>query len=423
MLVSRTELITTAMESAIAVTNAPGKSAAGYNLQPVPRPAPAGEGCVSGGSQMNAQLAAFFRTTLPYDLSQLPDLDSGRYHSIWLPDHMVSFWPDSIWTPEFTDLATVSPSPHRHLDGLAMAAVLAALTKKVMIATCVVDTVRRHPSLLAQTALTISHLSRGRFTLGLGCGESENTVPYGFDFGTPVARFEESLKVIKMLWESDGPIDFSGRFYKLHRARLDTEPFEGRNPDIWIGGSGPRMLDIIGRYADGWWPLAMYTPEDYAQKLAAIRGAAERAGRDPSAIAPALILACLIGDEAEIAQVVEAPLVKAYVLQLPAYILRAHGFAHPCGESWRGIHDLDPGQMPREKLISLLAKVDVRSILAVVPHGTPRQIAQTFKGYVDAGARIIKFIDYSSMAGLSFAARSAAKVRQAEDELMHAVGP
>ena len=44
-------------------------------------------------------------------MSQLEQLDSGRYHSIWLPDHMVSFWPDSIWTPEFTDLATASPSP------------------------------------------------------------------------------------------------------------------------------------------------------------------------------------------------------------------------------------------------------------------------------------------------------------------------
>src|SRR6201994_3680265 len=115
---------------------------------------------------MKSQPAAFFRTTLPYDLSLLPLLDSGRYHSIWLPDHMVSFWPDSIWTPEFTDLATASPSPHRHLDGMAMAAAVAALTKNVTIATSVVDTVRRHPSLLAQSALTIDHLARGRFVLG-----------------------------------------------------------------------------------------------------------------------------------------------------------------------------------------------------------------------------------------------------------------
>src|SRR5207253_1410022 len=92
----------------------------------------------------------------------------GRYHSIWIPDHMVSFWPDAIWTPEFTDLATNSPSPHRHLDGLAVAAAVAALTRNVPIATSVVDTVRRHPSLLAQTALTIDHLGRSQWSTHVG---------------------------------------------------------------------------------------------------------------------------------------------------------------------------------------------------------------------------------------------------------------
>lgn len=51
---------------------------------------------------------ALFDTTLPLDLSRLAGMDGGRYHSIWLPDHYVSFWPETIWTPEFTDLATVS---------------------------------------------------------------------------------------------------------------------------------------------------------------------------------------------------------------------------------------------------------------------------------------------------------------------------
>src|SRR5262245_3758936 len=189
---------------------------------------------------------AFLRTTLPLDLSQLKELDSGRYHSVWLPDHMVSFWPDSIWTPEFTDLALSSPSPHRYLDAFAVAAAVAVLTERVPIATSVVDTVRRHPASLAQTALTLDHLSKGRFILGLGSGELENTAPYGFDFSTPVSRFEESLKVIRLLWESDGPVDFEGRFYKLHHARLDTEPFEGRHPRIWIGAASPRTLEIAG---------------------------------------------------------------------------------------------------------------------------------------------------------------------------------
>src|SRR5262249_14317344 len=87
--------------------------------------------CLRGGSMV--QLGAFLRTTLPLDLSGLPELDSGRYHSLWLPDHMVSFWPDSIWTPEFTDLATASPSPHRYLDSMAVAAAVAVRTERIPI--------------------------------------------------------------------------------------------------------------------------------------------------------------------------------------------------------------------------------------------------------------------------------------------------
>ena len=272
---------------------------------------------------MKVQPAAFLRTTLPLDLSNLAALDGGRYHSIWLPDHMVSFWPESIWTPEFTDLATASPSPHRHLDALAVAGAVAALTKNVPIATSVVDTVRRHPAMLAQTALTLDHLARGRFILGVGSGETENTVPYGFDFTKPVGRFEEALKVIRLLWESDGPIDFEGQFYHLHHARMDTEPFEGRFPRIWVGCNGPRMLEITGRYADGWWPAGAWTPEEYASKLQTIRDSAERVGRDPMAIVPASIQTCLIAyDEAELAEILAAPLVKAWVMQPSAEALR-----------------------------------------------------------------------------------------------------
>jgi len=367
---------------------------------------------------MKTQPAAFLRTTLPLDLSALAQMDSGRYHSIWLPDHMVSFWPDAIWTPEFTDLATVSKSPHRHLDALAVAGAVAVLTKNVPIATSVVDTVRRHPSLLAQTALTLSHLSRGRFILGLGSGETENTVPYGFDFAKPVSRFEEALKVIRLLWDSDGPVDFKGQFYELHHARLDTEPFEGRLPPIWIGAAGPRMLEITGRYADGWWVTGAYSPEDYAAKLQQVRDSAARAGRDPLAITPAFICTCLIGDEAELAAILEAPLVKAYVLQIPAEIMRAHGFEHPLGERWRGYQDINPAVLPRERILAMLRKVKVESILAAVPHGTPQQVARTLKGFVDAGLRVPKILDYGGLAGLRYAARSAAKVREAEDELM-----
>jgi len=372
---------------------------------------------------MKVQPAAFLRTSLPLDLSRLDDLDSGRYHSIWLPDHMVSFWPDSIWTPEFTDLATASASPHRHLDGLAVASAAAVLTKNAPLVSAVVDTVRRHPAMLAQTALTIDHLSHGRFVLGLGSGESENTLPYGFDFARPVSRFEEALEVIRLLWDSEGPVDFDGRFYTLHHARLDTEPFGGHLPPIWIGASGPRMLDIAGRYADGWWPAGAWTPEQYAEMLGLVRASADRAGRDPMAITPCFIQVCFIGkDEAALADILAAPLVKAFLLQVSAETLRGFGFEHPMGNGWRGFQDIDPAVLTRERIVDFLARVRPEMLLAVVPHGTPKEVAKIVKTFVDAGLRVPKILDYGAMAGLGYAGASAANVLAAEDELLQLCG-
>jgi phthiodiolone/phenolphthiodiolone dimycocerosates ketoreductase len=371
---------------------------------------------------MKVQPAAFLRTTLPLDLSGLSAMDTDRYHSIWLPDHMVSFWPDSIWTPEFTDLAITSPSPHRHLDGMAVSAAAAVLTKNVPLATSVIDTVRRHPSLLAQAALTVDHLSKGRFILGLGSGELENTVPYGFDFSKPVSRFEESLKVIKLLWESDAPVDFEGEFYTLEHARMDTDLYDGKCPPIWIGAVGPRMLSITGRYGDGWWPAGVYRPEDYATKLKAILDAGDAAGRDMSHFTPAITHISIVGEEGEIQEMLEKPMVKSIILMLTAQNLRDFGYDHPMGPDWRGIMDFDPVKLSREKIIQFCDEIDTRAIRDIFPVGTPKQVAVKFKEMADAGMRVFKVMDYGGMAGAKFAAKSAEKVRAVEDEVLRLCG-
>lgn len=373
---------------------------------------------------MSFEFATFFRTTLPLDLSQLEWKDSGRYHSIMLPDHMVSFWPDSIWTPEFTDLATVSHSPHRYVDGLGVAAAAAVLTTRTPLCMCVVDTVRRHPSLLAQTALTISHLSKGRFILGLGSGEKENILPYGFDFNRPVSRFEEALRIIKLLWSTDGPVNFEGQFYTLHNARLDTELYDRKAPPIWMGANGPRMLDILGKYADGWLPAGVMEPEEISTKLAVIRKSAERAGRDPLAITAAFLLPCLVGTDDELEEMFEAPLVKSFLLQISADYLKNYGYSHPMGDQWSGFHDIEPDKLTRDRILEYLDAVDGNALRKVLPHGTPKLLAEVIKSYADAGVRVVTLLDYGGMAGLKFAANSQDKVRATEDEALRLInGP
>ena len=96
------------------------------------------------------------------------------------------------------------------------------------------------------------------------------------------------------------------------------------------------------------------------------------------AITPCYIQVCLIGrDDAALADILDAPLVKAFLLQVSAELLRSLGYEHPMGEDWRGYQDIDPATLTRERIVEFLDRVDPESILAVVPHGTPKQVAQT----------------------------------------------
>jgi phthiodiolone/phenolphthiodiolone dimycocerosates ketoreductase len=101
-----------------------------------------------------------------------------------------------------------------------------------------------------------------------------------------------------------------------------------------------------------------------------------------------------------------------------AEVLRRFGFEHPMGDDWGGFHDIDPITLTRERIVDFLDRVDPEAILAVVPHGTPQQVAKIIKSYVDAGLRVPKILDYGAMAGLEFSATSAANVRKTEDELL-----
>ncbi len=183
------------------------------------------------------------------------------------------------------------------------------------------------------------------------------------------------------------------------------------------------MLDITGRYADGWWPAGAWTPEQYAEMLGMVRASADRAGRDPMAITPCFIQVCLIGrDDAALGDILQAPLVKAFLLQVSAETLRDFGFEHPMGPAWRGFQDIDPAVLTRERIVEFLAKVRPEMLLAIVPHGTPKEVAAIVKTFVDAGLRVPKILDYGAMAGVGYAAASAANVLAAEDELLRLCG-
>jgi len=332
--------------------------------------------------------------------------EEDGFDAVWWPCHLMGWHPNSMWVEDITPLAAMQGSPHTHFDPLSMMAAVGAVTERIRVGVAVTDTIRRHPAMLAMEALTVDHLASGRAIIGLGSGERLNLTPYGIEFDRPVARLAEAIEVMRLLWSTDQPVDFDGTFFKLEDAVLGLAPFEGRTPPIWLASHGPRMLELCGRAADGWIPTKS-EPEEYANRLAVIRDAAEGADRDPDAITPSMLAYVLCApDEESLERMCEHPLVRMLCILLPAKEYRAVG-AEPPFEGESGFHSFIPTRVSRAEGERIAAAIPPALVRRATFHGDAVQIAEQIAAYEQAGLRdivlwnVTAFAD-PSLAGYSF---------------------
>jgi len=174
-----------------------------------------------------------------------------------------------------------------NFEGWQILAAFAAITKRVQIAMLVTGNTYRHPTVLANMATTLDHISHGRAVLGIGAAwnEHEHNM-YGIPFDTPgvrLAKLAEATKIIRALLD-EGTVTFSGKHYQLTNATLGTRPIQKRLP-ILVGGGGERKtLRITARYADWWHGFG--AADVLTHKLAVLRKHCEEVGRDPAEIMP-----------------------------------------------------------------------------------------------------------------------------------------
>lgn len=328
--------------------------------------------------------------------------EAQGYDALWWPDHLMSWYPDSLWTPDVVELARHQPNAHVFFDALLAMAVAATHSERVLLGTSVTEPLRRHPATLAQAFLTLDHLSHGRVILGIGAGEAENVVPYGLDFRYQASKLEEALAIIRLLWEHDEPVDFDGRFWRLRRAVLGLGPYRpGVYPPIYVAAVGPRTLEIAGRYADGWLPTLM-PPAEYGAKFAALKRAAMAHGRDPARIVGALWAYTVVGEtHEECHRLLEHPLLKVLALVRGPELFARHGAAHPLGERAYGVHDFIPTHLGRAEALAAVAKVPLAAVHEVILHGTPDELVAQLAAYADQGLQHVVFWNVTFVADLS----------------------
>jgi phthiodiolone/phenolphthiodiolone dimycocerosates ketoreductase len=327
-------------------------------------------------------------------------LERRGFDSLFWPDHLMGWLPESLWVPEISQIATMSPSsnPHVFLDPVATMATAAVSTERVLLGTCVTDPIRRHPAMLAGEFLSLHHLSAGRAILGIGAGEGENTIPYGIDFRYPTSKLEEALQVVRLLWESEGPVDFDGKYFSLSGAVLGLGAYEGTYPPIWVGALGPRMCAIAGRYGDGWLPVTLPIDE-YRTRVGWINESRREHGRldDPFTFAVRSYVA-LGEDHDEVHRRMANPLVKGFALCLPDWLYKTVGADHPLGDGFHGLTQYIPAGMSKETALELIDRIPFDVIHRYMLHGSPAEVVADMAEFVDAGSTHVILLNLGYLA-------------------------
>jgi phthiodiolone/phenolphthiodiolone dimycocerosates ketoreductase len=317
---------------------------------------------------------------------------------LWAVDHFLGLFPTAIWDREFTWVAGPGTTPHAFYDYQTLLGYMAGRAGRARLAVGVTEPIRRHPVLIAQAAMTLAHLTRRPPILGVGAGERENVEPYGLDFEHPVDVFEEAIQIIRLCFESRGPVDFDGDHFRLRDAVLDLGPPPERIPSIWVAAHGERMLRLAGRYGDGWYPTFPMSPDVYAGKLAIVRKAAAEAGRDPESIVPALQAFIVVGrNEAAARELLGSKAVRYSSLLVSDEVWRRHGLTHPLGQGFRGMIDLVPPRLGRDELERAMQSVPVDLLAEEAVWGSPDQVVAKVRALGEVGLRHIVLVPLSAM--------------------------
>jgi F420-dependent oxidoreductase-like protein len=221
--------------------------------------------------------------------------EATGWDGVWVADHFMGNAPGPY------------PAEVPTLEAGSVVAALAAAVDRIRIGTLVYGNTYRHPAVVANMAVTVDHVSGGRFVLGVGAGWQINEhEQYGIELPPVrgrVDRFEEAIQIVRSLLR-DPTTTFAGEHYRLTDALCEPKPVQDALP-ILVGARGDRMLGIAARFADEWntWGL----PDHIAERSAMLTRQCDKAGRDPDEIArTAQALLFVVDDDAEGERLAEA---------------------------------------------------------------------------------------------------------------------
>jgi len=172
---------------------------------------------------------------------------------------------ESLWVAEHSHIPVSRQSPYpaggelpRHyfhtMDPFVALTVAAMASKTILIGTGICLVIQRDPIHTAKEVASVDHVSNGRFIFGVGAGwNREEMADHGTEFSTRWKLMREKVEAIKAIWTED-EAEYHGDMVSFEPMWCWPKPVQKPHPPVLLGGSGPRILERVVRYADGWMP-------------------------------------------------------------------------------------------------------------------------------------------------------------------------
>jgi F420-dependent oxidoreductase-like protein len=219
---------------------------------------------------------------------------------------------DSVWSAEAYGS-----------DAVSWLAWVASRTSRMQFGTAIMQIPARTPASTAMTAITLDHLSGGRFRLGIGMSGPQVVEGWhGSPYGKPLARTREYVEILRAILRRDKPVEVRGEYYTIPAdgpgstglgkpLKMIVHPLRPDLP-IYLAAIGPKNVALAAEIADGWIPT-FFSPYRTAMFQGWLDEGFARAGRSAEGFDIAPMVPVYVGEDVQQCRDIVKPGLALYI--------------------------------------------------------------------------------------------------------------
>lgn len=267
-------------------------------------------------------------------------------------------------------------------DAIVPMAAFAAHTERIKVGSGVINNWTRNIGLLASTYLTLDDLAPDRIICGIGAWWDPLAKNVGIERRKPLKAMRETVEVLRRLLNLEN-VTFHGEFHYVNDIELDVVHGrrEPRNVPIYIGATGPQMMELTGEIADGVVLNYCVPPAYNDMAMERLEKGARRAGRSVEDLDRPQLVVCSVHED-------RAQAIRGAKMLLTQYLAQQPHIAKASGESQETVEKIQSvlgWPATKEQIETAMKYVSDDLVLRITATGTPEEAKAKVREYVNRG--------------------------------------